>query len=209
MFPSWLVPRGRASRTRHRTPLSVSRLPRPLGHRDRRWRLRRLLVGCPSRKRGSSVPVDSSGLLLHRTGPDGSLEILIAHMGGPFWAQKNEHAWSIPKGIHDEGEDDHLAVAEREFAEEMGSPAPVGPSLDLGTIRSGKKRVRVFAREGDFDAAVAVSNTFQMEWPRGSGVMANFPEMDRAEWVSISAAETLLVKGQLPFLERLRASLRR
>ncbi len=155
------------------------------------------------------MPVDSSGLLLHRTAPDGSLEVLIAHMGGPFWARKNEHAWSIPKGIHDEGESDHLAVAEREFAEEMGVPAPAGPSVDLGSVRSGKKLIRVFARQGDFDAVAAVSNTFEMEWPRGSGVMANFPEMDRAEWVSISAAETLLVKGQLPFLDRLRASLRR
>ncbi len=153
------------------------------------------------------MPVESSGLLLYRTGVDGIVEILIAHMGGPFWARKNEHAWSIPKGIHDEGESDHLAVAEREFAEEMGLSAPVGVSIDLGTVRSGKKQIRVFAREGDVDATSVVSNSFEMEWPRGSGTLASFPEIDRAEWVSIPTAETLLVKSQLPFLGRLTESL--
>lgn len=154
------------------------------------------------------MPVDSSGLLLHRTAEDGGLEILIGHMGGPFWARKNEHAWSIPKGIHDEGESDHLAVAEREFAEEMGIPAPAGASIDLGSVRSGKKLIRVFAREGDLDTAAVVSNTFEMEWPPGSGTVASFPEIDRAEWVSIPAAEVLLVKSQLPFLTRLSEILR-
>lgn len=148
----------------------------------------------------------SSGLLLYRY-PDTQLEILIGHMGGPFWSAKNTHAWSIPKGLHDADEDDSLLVAEREFAEEMGAAAPRGPSLELGSVKSGSKLITVFAREGTFDAESAVSNTFEMEWPRGSGTMASFPEIDRAAWVSIEAAATLLVKGQLPFLERLVAAL--
>ena len=150
--------------------------------------------------------VQSSGLLLFRRSPEhGGLQVLLGHMGGPFWASKKEHAWSIPKGLHDVGEDDPLAVAEREFAEEMGSPAPAGRSQTLGSVRSGSKTIHAFAREGDFDADAAVSNTFEMEWPRGSGTMQTFPEMDRAAWVNIEDARTLLVKGQLPFLDRLLA----
>ena len=153
------------------------------------------------------MPVESSGLLLYRLVNTDDVEVLLAHMGGPFWAHKNEHAWSIPKGIHDNGEGDHLQVAEREFAEEMGSPAPIGPTLELGSVRSGNKQITVFAREGTFDADGAFSNTFEMEWPRGSGVMATFPEIDRARWVSVAEAQTLLVKGQLPFLDRLSSNL--
>ena len=149
----------------------------------------------------------SSGLLLYRTADDGTLEVLLGHMGGPFWARKNEHAWSMPKGLHDEGETDHLLVAEREFAEEMGTPAPAGATIELGSVRSGSKTIHGFGRAGDFDAESAVSNLFEMEWPRGSGQLQSFPEMDRAAWVDLTAARTLLVKGQLPFLDRLEAAL--
>jgi len=112
------------------------------------------------------VPVESSGLLLYRLTDRGDVEVLIGHMGGPYWAHKNEGAWSIPKGLHEDGEHDHLDVAEREFAEEMGSPAPPGATVELGSVKSGNKRITVFARRGDFDAAAAFSNTFEMEWPR-------------------------------------------
>ena len=146
--------------------------------------------------------MQSAGLLLYRR-HGGRIEVLIGHMGGPFWAGRDEHAWSIPKGLADGGEADGLVVAEREFREEMGGPAPGGPVIDLGSVRSGSKRIRVYAREGDFDADAAVSNTFEMEWPRGSGHMQRFPEIDRAAWVGVDEATRLLAKSQLPFLERL------
>ncbi len=144
----------------------------------------------------------SAGLLLFRVADDGLL-VLLGHMGGPFWAKKNDHAWSVPKGLRDEGEDDLLTVAEREFAEEMGSPAPTGATIELGSVRSGSKTIHAFARAGSFDATAAKSNMFEMEWPRGSGTMQSFPEMDRAEWLSIEQARVCLVKGQQPFLDRL------
>lgn len=145
----------------------------------------------------------SSGLLLYRRDGDGAVEVLIGHMGGPYWAGKHEHAWSVPKGLHDRGERDHLAVALREFEEEMGSPAPEGPTLDLGSVRSGDKRITVFAREGEFDADAAESNTFSMEWPPGSRQIARFPEIDEAAWVAVEDARLLLTKTQGAFLDRL------
>ncbi len=133
------------------------------------------------------MTVDSSGLLLYRTGPEPT--VLIAHMGGPYWVKKTDAAWTIPKGLHEPGETDHLAVAEREFAEELGSPAPPGPSMSLGSIRSGAKKIHVFAREGDFDASDIASNTFEIEWPPRSGRRRSFPEVDRAAWVSLDAPD--------------------
>ncbi len=124
-------------------------------------------------------------------------------MGGPFWAKKREHAWSVPKGLHEPGDADPLAVAEREFAEEMGSPAPPGPTLELGSKRPSGKTITVFARCGDFDADGIVSNHFEMEWPPRSGKMASFPEVDLAAWVSVDEARQLLVKGQVEFVDRL------
>ncbi|NOX29645.1 MAG: NUDIX domain-containing protein [Actinobacteria bacterium] len=124
-------------------------------------------------------------------------------MGGPFWARKDDHAWSIPKGLVDDCDADLLATAEREFEEEMGSRAPPGPSWELGEVRRGSKTIVIFAREGDFDAAAAVSNTFEMEWPPRSGRMQEVAEIDRADWMSIAAARTKLVKGQQVFLDRL------
>jgi predicted NUDIX family NTP pyrophosphohydrolase len=147
--------------------------------------------------------VHSSGLLLYRRTSDGAVELLIGHMGGPFWAGKSDHAWSVPKGLHDDGERDHLAVALREFEEEMGSPPPDGKTIDLGSVKSGRKTITVLAREGDFDADAMVSNTFSTEWPPGSGRIEEFPEIDRAAWVDVDAAKTLLTKAQGEFVDRL------
>lgn len=148
------------------------------------------------------MPKTSAALLLFRR--VGELEVLIAHMGGPFWARKDAGAWSIPKGEYSSGDEEPLAAALREFAEEMGSPAPPGDPVPLGTVKqSGGKAVTTFAVEGDFDLAGFRSNTFEMEWPRGSGRMQEFPEVDRAEWVTVDVAREKLVKGQVPVLDAL------
>jgi len=148
------------------------------------------------------APLPSAGLLLFRR-PDGEVEILIAHMGGPFWAKKDDRAWSIPKGEYREGEDP-LAAARREFEEELGSPPIEGELLDLGEVRqSSGKRVRAWAVEGDLDATSITSNTFEIEWPPRSGRMQEFPEIDRAAWVDPDTARAKLVKGQVEFVDRL------
>ncbi|WP_270071350.1 NUDIX domain-containing protein [Streptomonospora mangrovi] len=144
----------------------------------------------------------SAGLLLHREGGEDGLEVLLAHMGGPFWAKKDERAWSVPKGEYAEGEEP-LAAAYREFAEEMGRPAPEGRVVDLGQVRQSGKVVTCFALAADFDAARISSNTFTLEWPPRSGRTEEFPEVDRAEWFGLAAARLKLVKGQVPFLDRL------
>lgn len=147
------------------------------------------------------MPKTSAALLLYRHGSDG-LEVLIAHMGGPFWARKDAGAWSIPKGEY--SDEEPLAAARREFAEEMGSPPPAGEAVPLGTVRqSGGKSVTTFAVEGDFDLDGFRSNTFELEWPRGSGRMQEFPEVDRAAWVSVPVAREKLVKGQVPVMDAL------
>ncbi|GGD31019.1 NUDIX domain-containing protein [Nocardioides daphniae] len=146
------------------------------------------------------MPVRSAGLLLHRTGADG-VEVLLVHPGGPFWARKDAGAWSIPKGEHAEDEEP-LVAARREFAEELGLPAPDGQVVDLGSLRqpSGKV-VQAYAVEADLDLADFRSNTFELEWPRGSGRVREFPEVDRAAWVSVARARELLLRGQVPFLD--------
>lgn len=144
----------------------------------------------------------SAGLLLHRPGPGGP-ELLIAHMGGPFWARRDAGAWSIPKGEHGDDEEP-LDAALREFAEELGLPAPDGPTLPLGEFRqSGGKRVTVFARRGDLDTTAIRPGGFSMEWPPRSGRTAVFPEVDRAEWVTPARAREALVRGQVPAVEAL------
>jgi predicted NUDIX family NTP pyrophosphohydrolase len=150
------------------------------------------------------VPKLSAGVLLYRA-RDGVVEVLLAHPGGPFWARKDDGAWSIPKGEYADGEDP-WAAAQREFLEELALPVPAGPRIDFGSLKqpSGKV-VTAFAVEGDLDAADARSNTFEMEWPRGSGKMREFPEVDRAGWFAVAQARTKLLKGQLPFLDRLMA----
>jgi predicted NUDIX family NTP pyrophosphohydrolase len=150
----------------------------------------------------------SAGLLVYRLGADSGLEVLIAHMGGPFWAKKDDRAWSIPKGEY-EGDEDPLAAAQREFEEEMGSPAPGGEIIGLGEQRQPSGKIIVtYAVEGDFDLSGFRSNAFAMEWPPGSGQLQEFPEMDRAEWMTAERAARKLVKGQLPILDALRAHLR-
>ncbi len=145
--------------------------------------------------------VTSAGLLLYRSSTSsGGVEILIAHPGGPFWARKDHAAWSVPKGEYLSGEDP-LHAAYREFEEEVGLTAPEGKPAFLGERRQpGGKRVSVWALEGDLDITHSSSNTFPLEWPRGSGRIQEFPEVDRVEWVSIDAARLKLVKGQVPFL---------
>ena len=140
----------------------------------------------------------SAGVLLRRA--DG--HVLLVHPGGPFWARKDLGAWSIPKGEHDEDEDPE-ACARREFAEELGSPAPAA-LVDLGTVRQkNRKEVRAFYGEGDLDVAAVVSNTFVMEWPPRSGREQEFPEIDRAEWFPVDEARAKLNPAQAEFLDRL------
>lgn len=152
----------------------------------------------------TSKPTLSAGVLLYRT-CDGVVEVLIAHPGGPFWARKDDGAWSIPKGEYTDGEDP-WTVAQREFQEELGLPVPAGPRVDLGALKqpSGKV-VTAFAVGADLDVTDAHSNTFQIEWPRGSGRMREFPEVDRVGWFPVAQARRKLLKGQRPFLDRLMA----
>jgi predicted NUDIX family NTP pyrophosphohydrolase len=148
----------------------------------------------------------SAGLLLYRM-RDGELEVFIAHMGGPYWEKKDARAWSIPKGEY-LGDEQPLTAARREFEEEIGSPPPPGEPLELGEVRqSGGKRIVAYAIEGDFDPETVRSNLFTMEWPPRSGRQAEFPEIDRAAWFDLATARDKLVKGQLPFIERLRDQL--
>lgn len=150
------------------------------------------------------MPKLSAGLLLYRA-HDGRVDVLIAHPGGPFWARRDEGAWSIPKGEYPHG-DDPWAVAQREFFEEVGLPAPAGPRIELGSLtQPGGKVVTVFAVAGDLDVTDAHSNTFQLEWPRGSGTVREFPEVDAVGWFAVAQARTKLLKGQRPFLDRLTA----
>ncbi|WIM86495.1 NUDIX domain-containing protein [Candidatus Mycobacterium wuenschmannii] len=151
------------------------------------------------------MPKLSAGLLLYRTGS--GLEVLIAHPGGPFWARKDDGAWSIPKGEYADGEDP-WAAAQREFGEEVGLPLPVGPRIDLAPIKqAGGKVVTAFAVRADLDLAGAHSNTFELEWPRGSGQLKSFPEVDRIEWFTVAQARVKLLKSQIPLLDQLVAYL--
>ncbi|MGV0813072.1 NUDIX domain-containing protein [Mycolicibacterium boenickei] len=147
----------------------------------------------------------SAGVLLYRfVGSD--VEVLIAHPGGPFWARKDAGAWSVPKGEYTDGEDP-WAAAQREFAEELGSPPPAGPRIELAPVRqAGGKVVTAFAVRGDFDPASAVSNTFTVELPKGSGRFVEFPEIDRVAWVSVAVARNKLLSGQCPLLDQLMAA---
>ena len=149
----------------------------------------------------------SAGLLLHRRGADGGVEVMLAHMGGPFWARKDEGAWSIPKGEYEPG-DDPLEAARREFEEELGRPAPDGELRELGEVRQASgKRVTAWALEADIDVTAIESNSFSLEWPRGSGRFQDFPEIDRAEWFDVETARRKLVGGQVALLDRLLAAL--
>lgn len=146
------------------------------------------------------MPTRSAGILLFRrtTQPP---EILIAHMGGPFWARKDNGAWSIPKGECEPGEDE-LAAARREFTEELGLPVPAGELLPLGEAKQSGKIITIWALEADLDPSAVTPGTFELEWPRGSGRTRTFPEVDRVAWVDLTVARDKLVKGQHPFVDR-------
>ncbi|MDL2398317.1 NUDIX domain-containing protein [Rhizobium mayense] len=145
----------------------------------------------------------SAGILMYRR-MENDVLVLLVHPGGPFWRNRDEGAWSIPKGEYLEDEPAETA-ARREFAEEMGH-IPEGTLQQLGELRQkGGKHVTGFALEGAFDTSSLRSNLFEIEWPPGSGRLQAFPEVDRAEWFGLSDARRKIIDGQLPFLERLEA----
>lgn len=148
------------------------------------------------------MPKLSAGLLLYRVNA-GVAEVLLGHPGGPFWARKDDGAWSVPKGEYAEGEDP-WDVAQREFGEELGKAPPAGEPVRFDPVRQpGGKIVTVFALRGDLDLDGYVSNTFSIEWPKGSGRLREYPEIDRAAWFPVAQARTKLLKGQRPVLDRL------
>ena len=150
----------------------------------------------------------SAGILLYRRIGE-ELEVLLVHPGGPFWARRDEGAWSIPKG-EPGPEEDPLAAARREFEEELGTAPPHGPVEDLGEIRQkGGKLVHAFALEGDLAAEGITSNTFELEWPPRSGRRIDVPEVDRAEWFAIRQAGKKMNPAQVELLERLATALKR
>jgi predicted NUDIX family NTP pyrophosphohydrolase len=147
------------------------------------------------------MPKRSAGLMLYRRSKD-LVEVLLVHPGGPFWRNKDEGAWSIPKGLCDEGEDP-LTSASREFEEETGH-RPSGAFVPLGEFRQGGgKLVIAYSVEGNFDPAALTSNLFSIEWPPRSGALQEFPEVDRAAWFTPDEARRKLVRGQVPILEAL------
>lgn len=149
------------------------------------------------------MTVRSAGILLYRHDAAAGLQFWIAHMGGPFWTGKDAHAWSIPKGEY-VADDDPLVAATREFAEEMGTPPPPADYLELGTFRQPSgKLITAFTAEADFQPERIISNTFPLEWPKGSGNVQDFPEIDDAGWFGEPEARAKLVKGQLPILDAL------
>jgi predicted NUDIX family NTP pyrophosphohydrolase len=146
----------------------------------------------------------SAGLLLFRKRA-GTVEVFLAHMGGPFWERKDEGAWSIPKGEFES--EAPLAAALREFEEETGYK-PNGNFIGLTPVKqSGGKTVYAWALEFDCDADQIHSNTFSMEWPKGSGKLCDFPEIDRAAWFSLAQARRKILKGQLGLLDQLEEKL--
>ena len=148
----------------------------------------------------------SSGILLYRDRDDGRTEFLLVHPGGPYWARRDDAAWSIPKGGI-EGEEDSRTAALRELGEELGSAAPdleAEQLIELGSVRQrAGKVVDAWGAEGDFDPTALDSNTFEMEWPPKSGREVEFPEVDRADWFELEAARRKLLPAQREFLDRL------
>lgn len=144
----------------------------------------------------------SAGLLLFR-GTGAATEVLLAHMGGPLWARRDEGAWSLPKGEYGPDEEP-LAAARREFTEELGLPVPEGDPVELGAVKQkGGKVVTAWALEADLDPADVVPGTFEMEWPPKSGRRREFPEVDRVAWFDLPTAREKIVAGQRPLLDRL------
>jgi predicted NUDIX family NTP pyrophosphohydrolase len=144
----------------------------------------------------------SAGLLLYRH-TDHGIEVLLGHMGGPFFARRDAGAWTVPKGEYDPDEAAWDA-ARREFQEELGLAPPDGEAVPLGEVRqTNGKIVTAWAVEADLDVATVVPGSFTMEWPRGSGRIQEFPEVDRVEWLGLDRARTVIVKAQATFLDRL------
>jgi predicted NUDIX family NTP pyrophosphohydrolase len=158
----------------------------------------------PKRQKVDKSGRTSAGVLLWRR-RGGRVEVLLGHNGGPYFARKDAGHWTVLKGEVEPGED-VIEVARREFAEETGHPLPEGPMLELGQVRqrSGKV-VLAWAVEGDLDPDTAVSNTFDLEWPPGSGRIQTFPEIDRVAWFGLPEAREMIKPAQAPFLDRLDA----
>jgi predicted NUDIX family NTP pyrophosphohydrolase len=153
-------------------------------------------------KRTSARTKASAGILAYRR-TSARIEVLLVHPGGPFWRNKDAGAWSIPKGEFDATEDPEQA-ARREFVEELGPTAVIGPLHALGeVVQRGGKRVAAFAGEGEFDPAKLASNTFEIEWPPRSGRSQAFPEVDRAAWFFLEPAKVKILSGQIELLDRL------
>lgn len=154
------------------------------------------------------MPQRSAGILIYRR-QGASIEVLLVHPGGPFWARKDAGAWSIPKGLVEDGDEDHPAAAAREFFEETGFPCPEGEKLDLGEVKmKSGKLIHAWAVEGDLDATQLKSNVFPMEWPPKSGKTQDFPEIDRGQYFSLDEARLKLHPSQIPFIDRLLELLR-
>ena len=151
----------------------------------------------------------SAGMLAYRVDGEHEIWVFLGHMGGPYWVGKDDGGWSIPKGEYQVGDEEPVEVARREFAEEIGVPAPHGELIDLGEcVQPSGKRVRTFAVPADGSLAFVASNEFDMEWPRGSGNLRSFPEIDRAAWFRIDDARRKVVGGQVPILDALLDALR-
>ena len=151
---------------------------------------------------GKTVMVEHSGGILAYKYVEGKLEVMLAHPGGPFWARKDEAAWSIPKGLQ-ETDESILDTAKREFEEETGCKIQTD-LLELGTIKQpSKKLITIFAVEMEIDVNMVKSNLFDMEWPPKSGNIQKFPENDKAQWFTIEEARKKIFKGQKGFLDRL------
>jgi predicted NUDIX family NTP pyrophosphohydrolase len=150
----------------------------------------------------------SAGILLFRR-VDGDVQVLLGHMGGPLWARRDAGGWTIPKGEY-QPDEEPLDAARREFAEELGLPAPAADLVELGSIKqAGGKVVTAWAGEGDVDPAEIVPGTFDLEWPKGSGQIQQFPELDRVAWFGVDEAAQKLVAAQREFLDRLAERLSR
>ena len=147
------------------------------------------------------MSIRSAGILLYRFN-EGKLLVMLVHPGGPFWAKKDDGAWSIPKGIYEEGENS-LDAAKREFQEETGQKVK-GEFIDLGEVKQpSRKIVHAWALEHDLDTSNIISNTFSLEWPPKSGIIREYPEVDKGQWFDIHEAGKKILKGQLDFLDRL------
>lgn len=153
----------------------------------------------------AKLPAWTAGLLMYRR-RDGRLQVLLAHPGGPFWANKDAGAWSIPKGLPEPDEDEFSAAC-REFAEETGV-SPQAPFIQLHSVKQkGGKTIHAWAWEGDADAGAMQSNTCVIEWPPRSGRQVEIPEVDRCEWFDLAEARVRINAAQAAFIDRLEASL--